>query len=296
MTVTCSEHPASLQGRPAMRRKVADAAALAAGYVALAMIAVPTIWVVAGVLQRAVPGWSWGVLTHTGAAGAGGLENEILGSLVLTAGTLVLAGGVGVLAGIYLAEYATGPAGAVLRGASEVLAGIPSIVLGYVGYLALVVALHWSFSLAAGLVTLAVMTVPYVMKSTEVALRQVPSAYREGAEALGFSPLQALRRISLRTALPGIVTGILVALAISVGETAPLLYTAGFTSANPSAALVHRPIAFLTYAIWTFYNQPSKSAVQLSFDAALILLVIVLLLIVVGRVIVSLSERHAETR
>lgn len=296
MTVTLSDIPVSLQGHTPARRKVADVAAWAAAYVALAVIAVPTLWVVAGVLQRALPGWSWGVLIHTGAAGTGGLENEILGSLVLMAGTLVLAGGVGVLAGIYLAEYATGPVGAVLRGASEVLAGIPSIVLGYVGYLAFVVALHWSFSLAAGLITLAIMTVPYVTKSTEVALRQVPSAYREGADALGFSPGQALKRISLRTALPGIVTGVLVALAISIGETAPLLYTAGFTSANPSLALVHRPIAFLTYAIWTFYNQPSQSAVQLSFDAALILLVIVILLIVVARVVVALSQRHAEAR
>lgn len=283
-----------LLSRGTGRRRLANAAAWATAYLALAAIAVPTVWVAWGVVARALPHWRWSVLTTPGSAGAGGLENEILGTLVLMLGVLVLSGAVGVASGVYLSEYARGRLGGFLRAASEVLAGIPSIVLGYCGYIAFVVSFHWGFSLAAGLITLAIMTVPYVAKTTEVALRGVPTAYREGAEALGMTPAQTLWKISLKASLPGITTGLLVAAAIAMGETAPLLYTAGFTQALPSAALTHHPVPFLTYAVWTFYNQPSQAAVALSYDAALILLVMMVALILLSRLVVSRGLRHRE--
>ena len=159
---------------------------------------------------------------------------------------------VGLLTGIHLAElskpHRSGrPGGTVLRGATDVLSGFPSIVLGYVGYVALVVGLHWQFSLLAAWIVLSIMVIPYIAKSTETALRQVPTAYREGAQALGMSTGYALRKVVLRTALPGIVTGLLVALAIAGGETAPLLYTAGWSTQTPTLQLTHSPVAYLTY-------------------------------------------------
>ena len=122
----------------------------------------------------------------------------------------------------------------------------------------------------------------------------MPTGYREGAEALGISSGWALRKIVMKAATPGIVTGLLVAIAISVGETAPLLLTAGWSEQNPSLALTHAPVGFLTYAVFTFWDLGTKSALALSYDAALILLVLVLVLIVLGRVIVAFARRNAE--
>ena len=97
----------------------------------------------------------------------------------------------------------------------------------------------------------------------------------------------------LKAALPGIVTGLLVAMAIAVGETAPLLTTAGWSDQNPSLTLTHSPVAFLTYPIFSFYQYGSQSQ-DLSYDAALLLLAFVLLIIVAGRVIIARSRRHSE--
>ena len=285
----------SIRSRHVKSRRTASNLIFGLGFFALALIIAPSIWIVAQIAIKALPHFSLSVLTTPGVGLGGGLENEIVGTLLISLGVGLLAGTVGVLSGIYLSQFAHGPSAGVLRGASEVLAGIPSIVIGYVGYVSLVVGFHWGFSLGAGLITLSVMVVPYIAKTTEVSLRQVPTGYIEGAEALGIRPGRILTRISIKSALPGIATGLIVALAISIGETAPLLYTAGYSQNLPHLALTHSPVGYLTYAVWTFYNQPTKSAQQLSFDAALILVVMILGLIGTSRLIVARSQRHAET-
>ena len=266
---------------------------------ALVFILGPALWLIVGVVVKAVPHWSWGVLTHVPSGNGGGLENAILGTLVIMVGVLIIAGTTGVLAGVFLSEF-TGVSrkgrerGTILRTGIDVLAGFPSIVLGYVGYVALVVGLHWGFSLLAALIILSLMVVPYITKATETALRQVPTSYREGADALGMRTGYGLRKVVLRTALPGIVTGLLIAESITVGETAPLLYTAGVTNDLPNWHLVHHPIGYLTYYVWTDWNQPLASLHYISYDASLILLVMVLSLLIVSRLVVARSQRHSE--
>ncbi len=276
------------------RRKLKAKIVWSLGYFTLLLVITPAILIVGHVILQALPHFQFSVLTTSTTGLGGGLKNEIAGTLVIVVGVLIIAGGLGILAGIYLSSYAKSKVGNFLRSSSEVLAGIPSIVFGYVGYIALVVHFHWGFSLGAGLTTLSLMVVPYVSKTTEVALRQVPSSYSEGGEALGLSEGYILRRITLKSALPGVVTGIIVAVAIATGETAPLLYTAGYSQNLPRLAVTHSPLGYLTYAVWTFYNQPSKSAVQLSYDAALLLIIGVVMLIVISRVVVSVSQRHSE--
>jgi len=266
---------------------------------ALVLVVGPAAWILIGVVARAVPHWQWSVLVTPTSGATGGLSQDIVGTLVLMAGVLVVAGTLGILAGVYLSELApptsSGRAGGRLfRSATEVLSGVPSITLGFVAYVALVVGLHWGFSLLPAVIVLSVMVIPYIAKSTETALSQVPTGYREGAEALGMSPSYSLRKIVIRSAIPGVVTGLLLALAIAGGETAPLLLTAGNTSSYPTGALLHQPIGYLTYPVWTFYNYPSDQAHYLAYDAALILVVIVMVLLVVSRVIVARTQRHAE--
>jgi phosphate transport system permease protein len=168
-------------------------------------------------------------------------------------------------------------------------------VLGYVGYIALVVDFDWGFSLAAGVLVLSVMSIPYITKATESALSAVPTSYREGAEALGLPFGWTLRKVVLKPALPGLVTGMLVALALAVSETAPMLYTAGWSDSLPTGQLTHSPVGYLTYPIWTFYNLPSKAAQDLSYDAAFLLIVFLVLLIIAGRLITWFARRHTES-
>ncbi|HEY3941836.1 MAG TPA: PstA family ABC transporter permease [Acidimicrobiales bacterium] len=271
-------------------------------YLALLLVVGPAGWLLVSVVARAAPHWQWSVLWTQGHGTGGGLLNAIVGTLILMLGVFLIAGTIGVLAGIHLSELARPrrngkPSGALLRTASDVLSGFPSIVLGYVGYVALVVGLHWGFSLLPALIILSIMVIPYIAKSTESALRQVPTNYREGAEALGMSTGYALRKVVLKTALPGIVTGLLLALAIASGETAPLIYTAGWTTQVPGGQLTgSHGFPYLTYPVFNFYDQANNSAHYLAFDAALLLVVLIALLLVASRIIVARTQRNSEGR
>jgi phosphate transport system permease protein len=279
----------------AIRRKAVNSAFWVGCFCCLAAVVGPTLWMLIGVVGRALPVFHFDVLLQDTQSNGGGLRNAVIGTAVLSLGVLLVAGSVSLLGGIYLSEFATGKTKSILRGAHEVLSGIPSIVLGYVGYVVLVVDLDWGFSLSAGVLVLSVMSIPDITKATESALHHVPTSYREGAEALGLPLGWTLRKIVLKTALPGIVTGMLVALAMAITETAPMLYTAGRSDSPPTGELTHSALDYLTYPIWTFYNLSSPSSQDLSYEAALLLIVFLLLLNIVGRLITWFARRHSES-
>lgn len=264
--------------------------------VALVCLVGPVVWLLTGVTVHGLSSWRWGVLTHPTTGTGGGLSNAIVGTALLIVGVMLVAGIVGMACGIYISEMAPPGLRSIMRGGSEVLSGMPSIVFGYVGYVALVVALGWGYSLLAAVLVLSLLVVPYVAKSTELALSQVPLSYREGGEALGMSSVRVLRKVVVRSAIPGMATGLIVALAISVGETAPLLYTAGWTNSYPTLHLVHSPVPYLTYVTYNYWDEPYTSAVNLSHVAAFVLVVLVMLLILSARLVVHFTQKYSPDR
>jgi phosphate transport system permease protein len=260
---------------------------------AFVVIAAPCIWVLISIFKEAWPQLGWHLVTKDTDGVGGGLRNAIEGTLVLLLGVLIVAGIIGVMAGIYLAEFASPRIARPLRFLSEVLSGMPSIVIGYVGYLSLVVGFGWKDSYVAGVLALSVLVIPYVVKTTEVALRQVPSALREGAAGLGLPRGRTTWRILIPPAIPGIVSGLIIALAISTGETAPLLFTAGFSNKSPTFGLHNSPIGYLTYVSYTDFSQPGGKAMAAAAGA--VTLIILLILIGLGR-IVSARARKGTAR
>jgi phosphate transport system permease protein len=168
---------------------------------------------------------------------------------------------------------------------SDVLVGIPSIVLGYFGYITMVLYLGWKFSLAAGALTLAIMMLPYIARTTEMALRQVPLSAREAAYGLGCGEGRVIWSILIPSARGPIITGVLLAVAISLGETAPLLYTAGWSNYLWSGHFTHEGVGYLTYVIWSFIGQPYPSAHQLAYAAALLITLMVLVINLIARAV-----------
>jgi phosphate transport system permease protein len=272
------------------RRRASDRVFWGLCGLAFLLIAAPSISIIISVLHEAAPTLGWHLFTHR--TNDDGLQNAILGTLLLLFGVLILAGTVGVGAGIYLAEFAPSRIGRPLRFFSEVLAGMPSIVIGYIGYVSLVVAFHWGYSLAAGVIALSVLVTPYIIKSTEVALRSVPSVLREGAAGLGMRRTTTLRKVVVPPAIPAIVSGLVVALAISTGELAPLLFTANFTDSNPSLNLFHHSVPYLTNVIFTNVSIPGNQAHQLAAAAGVVALVILLILITIGRILSRRARRN----
>ena len=215
---------------------------------------------------------------------SGGLANAISGTVLLIVISTGIAVPLGVLGGIYTAEFAgNGRRGEIIRFFSDVLAGVPSIVLGYVGYLLLVLYFGWGFSAMAGGLTLSVIMLPYVLRTTELSIKRVPTSIREAAIALGSSKTKMINRLTLRLALPGITTGVLLSLGIALGETAPLLYTASFSNYNPTQ-LFHSPVGYLTYVVYIYSQLPSTGAHDLAYLASFLLLVMVISVNLVARI------------
>ena len=214
---------------------------------------------------------------------AGGLSNAIAGTFLLVIVALVLVTVVGLGTAIWTVEFAPSWGKKTIRFMVDVLAGIPSIVVGYFLYVALVELAGWGFSLVAGSLALSIFMLPYVVRAADVALTNVPPALKEGAVALGARPAMVVSSINFPYALPGILTGMLVAVGIGLGETAPLIYTAGWSNYLPKLQATHSPVGYLTYVVWTYISQPFEQSHQLAYAAAALLMIFVFITNLVAR-------------
>ena len=277
--------------RQAFRRIRASAFWIFCG-IALLIIIIPAIDIIISVLQAAIPAIKPDIFTK--GTGQGGLQNAIIGTLILGAGVMLTAGVAGVLGGLYIAEFAPPRVASVLRFFSEVLSGVPSIVVGYIGYISLVVkgGLSWGYSILGGVLALGALILPYIVKTTEVSFANVPRTLREGAVALGMSKTMTIRKVLLPPALPGIISGLVIGLAIAIGETAPLLFTAGFSDQNPTG-LLHSPLGYLTGVTYNDLQLPGGNYRALANAAAGLTVIIILLLIFAGRLVTARSRRLA---
>ncbi len=273
-------------------RRIKSAFALVMVIGSFVFLAAMFVSIIGDVFVHAWPALNIKLLTEITNGIGGGLKNAIEGSIIISLGALLLAAPIGISAGIFLSEHGQKGAGQTLRFLSDVLVGVPSIVLGYVGYITMVIYLGWQFSVAAGVITLTIMLLPYIARSTEMALSNIPLAVREAGYGLGAGEGRVVLKILLPGASPAIMTGLFYAVALSMGETAPLLYTAGWSNYMWTGHLTKEPIGYLTYVIWTFINEPFAESHMLAFAAAFLITAGVLLLILIGRWFLLRGQRR----
>jgi phosphate transport system permease protein len=201
------------------------------------------------------------------------MANAIVGTLMLSGLAALLAVPIGVVSGVYLSEYPATRLASVVRFASDTLNGVPSIVIGVFAY-GLAVLPFRQFSTLAGGLALGIMMIPIVAKTTEELLLLVPGSMREGALALGATRARAVFTVIVPAALPGIITGIVLALARIAGETAPLLFTS-FNNRFFSTSLT-QPISSITVQVYTYAISPYDDWHRQAWAGALVLIAIVL--------------------
>jgi len=212
----------------------------------------------------------------------GGMANAIVGTLILVGIGALFGLPIGIMAGIYLAEFGNNKFGLLLRFLTDVLSGIPSIVVGVVAYTLVVIPMG-HFSALAGGVALAILMIPTVTRTTEEMIKLVPHSYREAGLGLGIPKWKTSLFIVLRTAWKGIATGILLALSRAAGETAPLLFTAlgnRFWSTN-----IFQPIASLTVYIYDYARAPFEDWNNQAWTAALVLILFISIFSIAFRII-----------
>ncbi len=218
----------------------------------------------------------------------GGMANAIAGSLMVTCLGALFAIPIGVLAGIYASEYAGTRFASITRFAADTLNGVPSIVIGVFVY-GIIVLPFRQFSALAGGIALGIMMIPLIMRTTEELLRLVPPSLREGALALGATRARAVFTVVVPAALPGIITGILLAFSRIAGETAPLLFTSfnnRFFSTDPM-----QPISTLTVQVYTYAISPYPDWHRQAWAGALVLVAMVLTCSLLARLATARMEK-----
>ncbi|UDF34536.1 UNVERIFIED_ORG: phosphate ABC transporter permease PstA [Shinella sp. XGS7] len=268
------------------RRKRINTLALGLSMAAMAFGVFWLLWILFETVRLGVGGLTLATFTEMTPppqAEGGGLANAIFGSIVMVGLATLLGTPIGVLAGVYLAEYGQKSwLGATVRFINDILLSAPSIVVGLFIY-AVVVAKMKSFSGFAGILALALIVIPVVIRTTENMLSLIPNALREAAYALGTPKWKVILSVTLKSARAGVLTGILLALARISGETAPLLFTA--LSNQFWTSSLGEPMASLPVTIFKFAMSPYENWQKLAWAGVFIITIGVLLLNILARVL-----------
>lgn len=228
------------------------------------------------ILVNGIPNLNWDMFAWKYTSENLSMMLAIINTITMTVVTIAIAGPIGIFSAIYLVEYAKRGNKFVklVRITTETLAGIPSIVFGLFGYLVFVIFLKFRYSMLSGALTLAIMVLPTIMRTTEEALRGVPDLYREGSFGLGAGRLRTVFKVILPSAVPGILSGVILAIGRIVGETAALIYTSGTVSGIPDSLME----SGRTLAVHMWALQSEGLHIEAAYATGVVLLALVLLI------------------
>ena len=274
-----------MTGTITFRRKAADRVMKGLFCLCAFLVVLPLFLIFFDLVLKGARELRWTLLTdlpHPVGETGGGIANGIVGTIVITLLTMAWSVPVAVMCGIYLAEYGRGKFASAVRFAADTLTGVPSIIMGIFGYILIVLPMK-RFSAWAGAAALSMIFIPVVVRTTEDMLRTVPMTVREAALALGIERWKATLRITVRTAWPGILTGILLAMARIIGETAPLLIT---TLGNQFwQTRLDQPMASLPLQVFSYAISPYEDWHDKAWAGALVLITMVLAINIGARVL-----------
>jgi phosphate transport system permease protein len=288
-------HLQNAMERKSLEKRIINRLVTAFCILCVGLAIVPLGSILFEVIKNGAPALSIEFLTQPPGSmisGNGGIGPAIQGTLITVGVGSIIATPVGVLAGIYLAEFAgNGHFPHVIRFFNDVLTGLPSIVLGIVGYIFVVLAIG-SFSVWAGSFALSIIMIPIVVRVTEESMKVVPNSVREAGYSLGIPKWKITLHITLKTAFSGVLTGIVLGISRIAGETAPLIMTILGTSLFFTG--FQEPVDALPLRIWRLASQPYESAHAQGWGAALMLIIIVLLFSVTLRFLAARKGFNAK--
>ena len=276
------------------RRRAIDRLATTAIYSAFVIAIIPLVSVLATVIRKGAKVLNVTFLTHSQRGigptdTGGGIYHGIIGSLEIALVTSLISIPIAVLVAVYLVEYGRGTLAKLVTFFVDVMTGIPSIVAGLFIYVVWILTLHMQRSGFPAALALSILMIPVVVRSTEEMLKLVPNELRESSLALGVPRWRTILKVVIPTALPGIITGIMLGVARVIGETAPLLLLTGFTQ-SINQNMFSGPIAALPTIIYDQAQRPSQIAIDRAWGTALVLIVIVMILNLVARVIARMTR------
>ncbi len=279
--------PASLKKNPSSPRTLFGLFMSGVAGLFTLMAIVPLFIILTYLLQKGISSLRWQVFTELPPpplVEGGGFGNAILGTVIMVGIGALISVPIGVMAAIYLSEFSEGKLADWIRFATNVLSGVPSIIIGVFAYSTIVLTTK-TYSAGAGGFALAILMLPIIVRTTDEALKLVPQEVRQASIGVGANNYQTVLQVVLPAAIPAIITGVTLAVARAAGETAPLLFTALFTQFWPNN--LGEPTASLAVLVYNFAIVPFKNQQELAWAAAFILVVLVLLTSIISRIATS---------